>query len=311
MQNFAKPKFGSIGYETPNLSFILPGQRKFGTSISLRPPSRRPSPHSRAPALLPLGLEALLNLGFFAPPPQCFDDQCQNSKDTAYIASLVLPVLAFLGAGALAFRPKAPSSDSAVFDDPKTGVVFEAPQGIEPARDQKGELAFRAVSYTPWPVDAGAGGEAIRINVGIVGATEPRTFLFDKILPQPSKLVVVRLPRPLGIIFEEDRRTNRAVVAELVPGSHAEQRQRRAALDPGLAATAPQEGDVLRACTATNIVYPTGALMFGAQTPERAIVTFGADQQTWPKVAAALKRGLVADGDVTLVLERRIKSDEV
>lgn len=52
-------------------------------------------------------------------------------------------------------------------------------------------------------------------------------------------------------------------------------------------------------------VYKTGALLFGAQIPERTIVVFGADLQKWPNVAAALQRGLVSDGPVTLVLERK------
>lgn len=62
-------------------------------------------------------------------------------------------------------------------------------------------------------------------------------------------------------------------------GGHAEQLAKRAALNPALAATAAQEGDVLRACTATNIVYQPAALAFGAQKPKRAIVVFGADGQ--------------------------------
>ena len=49
--------------------------------------------------------------------------------------------------------------------------------------------------------------------------------------------------------------------------------------------------------------------MFSAQTPERAIVVYGADGQRWPQIATALKRGLVADGEVTLVLERRITEE--
>jgi hypothetical protein len=109
----------------------------------------------------------------------------------------------------------------------------------------------------------------------------------------------------LGIVFEEESKTGRAVVAEVVPGSNAEQLRKRAALDPALAASAPKEGDVLRAVTCTNIVYQTGALLFGAQTPKRALVVFGADGQRWPNVAAALQKGLAADGNVTLVLERR------
>lgn len=42
-----------------------------------------------------------------------------------------------------------------VFEDEATGVVFEAPSGSEPERDATGRLAFRAIGYTPWPVDKG------------------------------------------------------------------------------------------------------------------------------------------------------------
>lgn len=37
------------------------------------------------------------------------------------------------------------------------GTIFEAPEGAAPERDRKGELAFRAISYTPWPVSGGRG----------------------------------------------------------------------------------------------------------------------------------------------------------
>jgi hypothetical protein len=253
-----------------------------------------------------LAMSDLLTLAFtFSPPPACFDAQCQAQKDAIFSASLITPVLAFAAVAAFIFR-RSRSENS--FNDPDTGAIFEAPEGTEPIRDRYGELAFRAVSYTPWPVKAGEEdtGEAVRIEVGAVGATQLRTFLFDKILPQPSQLIVVKLPRPLGIVFEEDVRMGRAVIAEIVPGGNADQRSKRASLDPGLAATAPKAGDVLRACTATNIVYRTGALLLGAQTPERAIVVYGADKEKWPAVATALKRGLVADGEVTLVLERKM-----
>lgn len=40
-----------------------------------------------------------------------------------------------------------------------------------------------------------------------------------QLLPQPSQLVCVTLERPLGIVFEEDARRKRAVVAGLTPGA--------------------------------------------------------------------------------------------
>lgn len=39
-----------------------------------------------------------------------------------------------------------------------------------------------------------------------------------QILPQPSQLVVTTLERPLGIVFEEDKRRKRVVVAGFSPG---------------------------------------------------------------------------------------------
>ena len=77
---------------------------------------------------------------------------------------------------------------------------------------------------------------------------------------------------------------------------------RQAKLSPAAAASAALEGDVLRAVTCTNIVWA------GGDVPQRSIVVYGADGQTWPAVVAALKKGLVADGPVTLVLERRLQA---
>lgn len=42
------------------------------------------------------------------------------------------------------------------------------------------------------------------------------------------------------------------------------------------------------------------------QPPKRSIVLYGADGQAWPAVVGALKKGLLEDGPVTLVLERRL-----
>ena len=42
-------------------------------------------------------------------------------------------------------------------------------------------------------------------------------------LRKPSKIIEVILPRPLGIIFEEDAARQRVVVSAFVPGSHADQ----------------------------------------------------------------------------------------
>lgn len=71
-----------------------------------------------------------------------------------------------------------------VFDDPATEIYFEAPLGAKPERDLKGQLAFRPISYTPWPVEEGQPGERLRINVGPSTLTSPRTFVFDRCSPK-------------------------------------------------------------------------------------------------------------------------------
>lgn len=58
---------------------------------------------------------------------------------------------------------------------------------------------FKVTSFTPYPVDESAEGERIRLKVGPVGDCEPRTFVFEKLLPQPSEFAVVTLDRPLGM----------------------------------------------------------------------------------------------------------------
>lgn len=72
-------------------------------------------------------------------------------------------------------------------------------------------------------------------------------------------------------------------------GGHAEQQAKRARLNTAFVAAL--EGDVLRACTATNIVWQPGSLVFGAQRPTRSIVCYGADQQRWPNVCEAALLG--------------------
>ena len=67
-----------------------------------------------------------------------------------------------------------------VFEDSETGAVFETEESVSPERDRKGELAFRAVSYTPWPVEEGAEGDRVRVPVGPVSNTQPRTYVFPR-----------------------------------------------------------------------------------------------------------------------------------
>lgn len=57
-----------------------------------------------------------------------------------------------------------------------------------------------------------------------------------RILPQPSKVLAVSLPRPMGIVLEEDTRRGRVVVSELAERSEAAKRAK--------AGTSPQTGHV-------------------------------------------------------------------
>ena len=54
-------------------------------------------------------------------------------------------------------------------------------------------------------------------------------------------------------------------------------------LQQGQGHGAPQEGDVLRACTCTTFEYSTSAL-FEVKPATRIITLYGADGQSWPEV---------------------------
>ena len=70
-------------------------------------------------------------------------------------------------------------------------------------------------------------------------------------------------------------------------------------------AQAARRGDVLRAFTSSTISFgPRAQLLGDLSGSKRAVVLFGADGQSWVKTISALKSGLVADGPVTLLLER-------
>lgn len=64
-------------------------------------------------------------------------------------------------------------------------------------------------------------------------------------------------------------------------------------------------GDVMRAITATTMDWGASTEITGDLSgSERRVVLFGADGQRWSEVQAALRSGLVSDGDVELILER-------
>ena len=272
----------------------------------------------------------------------CFDAACQATQDRAFVAAVLFPLAASLAAGAWVWNqpsrsvpssssPSPPTSSSSsppdeeggasgsatttttteLFEDPSTGVVFEARPGEKPPeRDRRGELAFRAVSFTPFPVEEGCEGERVRVEVGPVASKVPRTYVFEKRLPEPSKVVAVSLARPAGVVFAESKKKRadekkQVVVDELLEGSPAARRAAAAALNPSLADAAVLPGDLLRGFTTTNFVFRGAGALLGVAAPSREVVVYGADDQGWTAVTAALKRGSASDGDITLIVERR------
>ena len=159
-------------------------------------------------------------------------------------------------------------------------------------------------------VSADAVGERVSVEVGPVAnengpesGRRRRTFVFAPKLSQPSSLVTVTLPRPMGIVFAPDRQ-GRARIESLVSGSHAGRAASVGKLS-GMGAQAPQVGDLLRACTSTVFTFtPQAHLLGDLKGTKRVVTCFGADGQPWRAVSAALRQGMVADGAVTLVLER-------
>jgi hypothetical protein len=238
----------------------------------------------------------------------CFTAACQAAQDRAFAAVVLLPLAGLavaLARWALA-KPedRAGGTTSSSFVDPDTGILFEAgPDEAAPEVDAAGRLAYRAVSYTPTPVPVGAPGDRIRVAVGPVGRRTPRTYVFERLLKAPSRILGVSLPRPLGVTWAEDG-AGRVVVGGFVDGGEAGRRAAAAALDPVLAQTALSPGDLLRGVTATTVVFRGAGALAGWAPGVREIVLFGADGAKWPAVRAALRKGDAADGDVTVIVER-------
>ncbi|CAL8462452.1 g1985 [Coccomyxa elongata] len=244
-------------------------------------------------------------------PGMCFDAACQAAMDRAFLTATTIPLLGLVSAIACRYRPWdwQKTEGKQAIEDPGTGAIFEGDVGARPEVDRRGNLAWRVLSYQQWPVEAGAEGDRVRVHVGPINALEPRTYVFTRTLPQPSKVLAVSLPRPMGVVLEEDARRGRIAVSGFVEGSVAEKRHKVAKLNRVLEDSSVLVGDVLRGFTCTNFVYRTQAL-FGAQAPQRTIVLYGADKQKWPQVMGALRKGDKSDGNVTLVVERRLERQD-
>ena len=125
--------------------------------------------------------------------PICFTQQCQADKDALFSLVLTVPVVVL--AGFLGYllsqkgRLKEELEKGQAFEV-DSGTVFEVAEGAVPERDRWGQPAMKAVSYTPWPVEEGAEGERVRIEVGPVGSTALRTYVFQKVRWAAGDLMV-------------------------------------------------------------------------------------------------------------------------
>mmetsp|Transcript_13349 Transcript_13349/g.18237 ORF Transcript_13349/g.18237 Transcript_13349/m.18237 type:complete len:345 (+) Transcript_13349:167-1201(+) len=187
-------------------------------------------------------------------------------------------------------KPARPLEKGVDFDEEYTpaGYVYEAVPVTKAGRERmKGEPQWVRV----------------RPKVGEVGKRKSDSFVVEKTLSEHSRILELTLDRPLGMVFEEDSQ-GRVRVSELVAGKQAEQAAAVAKLTQKIDSVA-LPGDVLRAFTATILQYPPKASITGDLTGTiRKVVLYGADAQPWRKTSEALRIGRVADGPVTLVLER-------
>lgn len=150
--------------------------------------------------------------------------------------------------------------------------------------------AWQATSTTPPSERLGRGAKS-------------RTYVFERVLSTSSEILSVTAERPLGIVFEEDA-DGRVRVSEFIPGSRAAKAAEVASLAP-FGAQCCRKGDILRAFTATQVVYKTTAALTGDLSGTKRVRTlYGADDKDWKDVSAALANGRVADGPVTIVVER-------
>ena len=132
-----------------------------------------------------------------------------------------------------------------------------------------------------------------------------RTFMFRKVLNTESSLIVYESQRPLGIIFEVDTFGFLRVV-DFNPTSKAYQNDKVQRLQPQKEVSqSPVIGDVLRGFTTVSIKYgPRAQLLGDLSGTKRMVVAFGCDNQETDSIFKALRLGTVADGAMTLVLER-------
>uniref|UniRef100_A0A7S4DW27 PDZ domain-containing protein n=1 Tax=Lotharella globosa TaxID=91324 RepID=A0A7S4DW27_9EUKA len=184
---------------------------------------------------------------------------------------------------------------------------------------ERGEIAMTPFKHIPSVATAKTAGTAdFMVDVG-VSPCSPRRFRFSRILPQPplaaqpSRILRVEIPRPVGIAFEMDRNSGHVVVAEILPNGNADKQRKLGAFTGSGPMETVRVGDVLRAFSTTTFEYGTLGLL-GAEAPKKSRTLFGVPSGTksgaavtWSDIASALKQDqLHGSGEVTMILERRM-----
>ncbi len=194
----------------------------------------------------------------------------------------------------------------------KDADAFEVDERGGPvcAVDGHTPLRIRKQSASGDHVTLAERGTVVKVPVGpVLGRKMPRSFFFEH-RRDVTRVFTVSLERPLGVVLEETR-AGRIVVVGFADQSRAWRGSAVARLGPDSAGTSGDAlaiGDVVRGFTTTTFEYPSASLI-GLKGPSRVIVLFGmSPRQRWPAVRTALRRGDVADGQVTLVIERAIQS---
>jgi len=173
-------------------------------------------------------------------------------------------------------------------------------------KDKFNKLVYEPQGYLLQTVREGQSGERVTIEVGpTTEKKSQRRFLFKKVLATESTIIAYEAVRPLGIVFEVDTFGFLRVV-EFNPSSIAARKDAVQRLQPATSMSqSPAIGDVLRGFTAVSIKYgPRAALLGDLSGTKRMVVTYGVDNQETRSVLKALGSGTVADGPMTLVLER-------
>ena len=248
----------------------------------------------------------------------CFDPVCEAARSQIFVLSVALPVVLATAVLVLAWQKvqvkkvekverrntaRAKSREGGDQTKSDSGVA-EGKEGGEEDYDNRGFLVKKLDGFSTFTVPAGAPGTRLKIDVGPVGQTVPRTFFFDH--EETSVVFKCVLDRPVGISFSER--------GEIVSIDENTDAWRQASVERlnqgGRVISAPQVGDMLRATSSINFFYSSQAI-FGLKPPKRTVVMFGCDTRSWNEINAAFCRSTQSDGDLILVLERPNVNEKV